>query len=82
MTSRWDRTWELFHAATELPETERNAYLESACEGDPDLVAEVESLLQSHKSCRYLARLLPSIYKHWSALGLSPDNARVRRFAS
>ncbi len=49
MTTRWEKTWEIFHAAVELPEAERQAYLHKACEGDLELIAEVESLLRSHQ---------------------------------
>jgi serine/threonine protein kinase/tetratricopeptide (TPR) repeat protein len=36
----------VFHAALELPASERAAFLETACAGDPDLLREVESLLR------------------------------------
>ena len=35
----------VFHAALELPASERRAFLDRACAGDPDLLREVESLL-------------------------------------
>jgi len=41
--------WDIFHAAVELPEAERSAYLHDACKGNAELLAEVESLLASHK---------------------------------
>ena len=36
----------VFHAALEVPASERRAFLDRACAGDPDLLREVESLLQ------------------------------------
>ena len=43
--ARWDRIQQLFHGANELPAPERQAYLASECPEDPNLVAEVTSLL-------------------------------------
>jgi eukaryotic-like serine/threonine-protein kinase len=42
---RWQRLQELFHAALELPEPERRAYLSEHCGDDPSLVPEVLALL-------------------------------------
>jgi serine/threonine protein kinase/tetratricopeptide (TPR) repeat protein len=44
-STRYAAASELFLAVCELPPAERAAYLESACRGDPELRAEVESLL-------------------------------------
>jgi len=38
----------LLHAALELPEAERPAYLDHACAGDPALRQQVEALLRAH----------------------------------
>lgn len=46
-TRRWRRVEDLFRGALELPEAEREAYLEAACEGDSGLREEVEDLLRS-----------------------------------
>jgi eukaryotic-like serine/threonine-protein kinase len=43
----WDNLKEIFHAAMALPPTERAAYLDRACEGNPSLRRRVESLLKS-----------------------------------
>src|SRR5688572_363595 len=43
--ARWRRIQELFHAALELPEQSRRAFLESECADDPSLVSDVEALL-------------------------------------
>lgn len=45
---RWRRVNELFHAALELPPSERDAYLANSCGDDPELRDEVTSLLASH----------------------------------
>jgi hypothetical protein len=42
---RWSRMKEVFGAALEKPDDERSAFLDSACNGDADLRAEVERLL-------------------------------------
>lgn len=44
---RWRRVQGVFEQAAVLPVEEREAFLAAACEGDPDLRAEVESLLGS-----------------------------------
>ncbi len=43
---RWRRINELFHAALERGPAARGAFLDEACAGDPDLRAEVASLLR------------------------------------
>jgi len=45
---RWQRVNEVFHAALAREAHERAAFLAEACAGDPDLRAEVESLLAAH----------------------------------
>ncbi len=42
---RWQRIEELFHAAIDLDDKGRRAFLESACAGDSDLRIQVESLI-------------------------------------
>ena len=42
---RWARIGEIFGAASELPESERAAFLDEACAGDDTIRAEVEGLL-------------------------------------
>jgi serine/threonine protein kinase/tetratricopeptide (TPR) repeat protein len=44
---RWSQIERLYHAALELGEKERAAFLEDACAGDESLQREVESLLES-----------------------------------
>ena len=45
---RWARLDELYHAALEQPEDQRDAFLRNACGGDEDLQREVSSLLRFH----------------------------------
>ena len=47
--SHWENLKELFHAALALPQQERAAYLEQACNGDIALRQAVDSLLKSHE---------------------------------
>jgi len=42
---RWERVAELYRAALEQDESQRSAWLESACVGDEEVRREVESLL-------------------------------------
>ncbi len=46
---RWSRLREVFGAALETPEPGRAQFLESACEGDSELRAEVERLLAANQ---------------------------------
>jgi serine/threonine protein kinase len=47
---KWQKVREIFDAALRQKQEERNAFLESVCDGDNDLRREVESLLSSLKS--------------------------------
>ena len=46
------RAQEIFADAQELPPSRRTTFVEEACAGNPDLVREVRSLLESHGSAR------------------------------
>jgi serine/threonine protein kinase len=46
----WDRIQEIYHAALELPPSERDAFVANACAGEADLQREVESLLKAAES--------------------------------
>lgn len=46
---RWQRVKELFAAALEQEAHARAAFLDSACAGDPELRAELDSLIASHE---------------------------------
>src|SRR5262245_21745433 len=47
--SRWTQIEEIFHEALELPENEREAWLDARCAGDAELRAEVASLIASDR---------------------------------
>ena len=47
-TERWQRVKDIFSRASELNEAERRAFLFAACGDDPELRAEVGSLLDAH----------------------------------
>src|SRR5262245_11060194 len=47
---RWQRVDELFHAALDRPEAERNDWLDLACGGDLELRNELASLLESDRA--------------------------------
>ena len=54
---RWRQVEELFHAALERPAPERRRYLEGACAGEPELLAEVGALLAADEGAdRFLER--------------------------
>jgi serine/threonine protein kinase len=43
---RWQLIEELYHSATDLPDDERNSFLQAACGEDRSLLYEVESLIK------------------------------------
>ncbi|HTQ53464.1 MAG TPA: serine/threonine-protein kinase [Bryobacteraceae bacterium] len=43
---RWERIQTIFHAAADLPPSERSAFLESACSGDRILLRDVTAMLE------------------------------------
>ena len=47
--SRWDQLWSVFHAALELPESDRPNFLRRSTEGDPSLLEDLERMLASHE---------------------------------
>jgi serine/threonine-protein kinase len=52
MKVAWDKVEEVFLSALEHGVAQRKAYLDTACDGDAVLRAEVESLLASHEQAR------------------------------
>jgi len=46
----WDRIQEIYHLALTMPQSERSAFIASACDHDPVLVREVTSLLKADDS--------------------------------
>ena len=49
MSERWQRVREVFHRVVERPEEDWPVFLDEACGDDPELRAEVESLLTAHR---------------------------------
>ena len=47
ITERWERTKQILEDVLRLPSQQRSAYLDSACGGDRELRAEIESLISS-----------------------------------
>jgi serine/threonine protein kinase len=68
---RWQVIEELFHAALDLPESERQRYLDESCGRDAALRAEVDSLLSSDRQST----------DPETPTGFSPIAERVRRAA-
>src|SRR5215813_534284 len=46
----WDRLQDIYHEALAKPESERKAFIASACAGDPDLLRQINSLLKADAS--------------------------------
>ncbi len=46
----WDRIQEIYYSTLPMPQSERSAFVASACDGDPFLVHEVTSLLTADDS--------------------------------
>ena len=56
---KWDRAQSVFLSAADLAPVERARFLNEACEGDPYLRAEVESLIRAdHGSAEFLTFLV------------------------
>jgi serine/threonine protein kinase len=49
MSARFQQIEGIFHEALELPAAARRGFIERACEGDAELIREVESLLEHHR---------------------------------
>ena len=49
-SERWEQIQGLFHKAISLPEAERRNFLEAACGGDTDVLAETLAMLDSDQS--------------------------------
>lgn len=71
----WLRVEQIFHAALERPPDQRSAFLAGACEGDPALQREVESLLAQEEGpllregVQALARRMTAGSREGSRLG-------------
>ena len=50
MNTRWQKIEEAVSLAAEIPESQRQAWLEEFCDGDGDVYSEIESLLKHETS--------------------------------
>ncbi len=65
----WTRIQDLFHAATALPEAEREAFVRHTCEAEPTLIAELLSLLGADGSGVSLERVIAEASRDVGAPG-------------
>src|SRR5262249_54098446 len=49
MNTEWERVNQLFHEATERADEERAEFIARACQDDPALWREVQSLIEAHE---------------------------------
>jgi serine/threonine protein kinase/tetratricopeptide (TPR) repeat protein len=67
---RWQRIERIFHAALEIEESRRSAFLDQTCDGDKDLRLRLESLLAHHNDSN---SLLDSPALELAAREFAPD---------
>ncbi|MGA8272564.1 MAG: protein kinase [Candidatus Sulfotelmatobacter sp.] len=62
-SERWERIKEILEQALRLEPGKRQAYLDSACQGDADLRSEAESLIASHEEAgsQFLGTSAPEV---------------------
>jgi tRNA A-37 threonylcarbamoyl transferase component Bud32 len=70
---RWQQIERLFHAAREVPATERAAYIGEQCAGDDALRGEVESLLGNDEPKRFLERPAIKVVAEQFVSAIMPD---------
>ena len=73
---RWRKIEEVYHAALEWQESQRAAFLEEVCAGDPALRDEVESLLAQGE---HAASFIESPAIEVAAKELAQDDSQLRR---
>ena len=78
---RWGRVEEIFHLALEQPPETRDAWLDQACAGHPELRAEVASLLASDATARqgFLGDKVQSALRNFADLDAAPLAMEGRR---
>src|SRR5215470_13242036 len=76
---RWRRLESLFHDAKELPPAARRAFLAEACDGDPELRRDVESLLSGEAAA---GSFLEAPVVEDSATAASVESLIGRQFGS
>jgi eukaryotic-like serine/threonine-protein kinase len=60
-SARWQRMQKLFHEATDLPASARQAFLQAACPDDSQLISEVSAMLAEDESSSLLDRQLAEV---------------------
>jgi non-specific serine/threonine protein kinase/serine/threonine-protein kinase len=80
---RWSRVKSLFQAALDLPPAEREPMLRRRCERDPELLSEVLTLLERHRTDSFLetpaAEVAAAAEEAPEAAGLRIGSYRVER---
>jgi len=77
--ARWERIQTIFHDTVARPESEQQAYLETACAGDQGMMAEVLAMLKADsRGPSLLDRGLPEVA--YRMVGASIDSASFREF--
>jgi eukaryotic-like serine/threonine-protein kinase len=78
-STRWERIQSIFHDALALPESERQAFLQSVCGGDEAMMAEVHAMLEEDsRGASLLDRGLPDVA--YRMVGASLDSVSFREF--
>lgn len=78
-STRWERVQSIFHETLALPESERQAFLETACSGDQEVMAEVLAMLKGDgRDGSLLDRGLPGVA--YRMVGASLDSVAFRQF--
>lgn len=85
--AQWQQVKQIFHAATQLAGADRSSFLQQGCDGDVELLREVQLLLESHDEAAHFieqpalvsaSEILPRPLDH-SRLGQSIGQYRVVR---
>ena len=74
--SNRDRIQEIFLDALELPESERNAFVEGKCAGNPDCIRDVNSLLEAAARSGILDRAVANFGSPVSLVGKTIDKLK------
>ena len=75
MSARFQKIERVFHEALALPAEGRRAFIEQACEGNPELIREVESLVEHHRgeTAAFQAAVQPVAADLLSTAVVGPD---------
>ncbi len=76
--AQWQQVKELFHAATELAPEARRAFIQRECDGDAEMLRELELLLKSHTEAEDFIEE-PALVSASDILSTSENSAWVGR---